>query len=126
MAYIFGFGDGILISFGIILVSIVLCILNGRSKGLSSVITYVIIAALFLATLFLWPIKSADEPTPIEQQKTDIVLIPRVVYLIFLPFFMIYLINLFVRHNLFNVVRTKSTVNRHGKPWLAEAKVKNS
>ena len=34
MAYILGFGDGILISFGIILGALLLCVVNGRSKGL--------------------------------------------------------------------------------------------
>lgn len=34
MAYFLGFGDGILISFGIICVAILLCIVYGRSKGL--------------------------------------------------------------------------------------------
>ncbi|EFP04987.1 hypothetical protein CRE_03300 [Caenorhabditis remanei] len=123
MAYILGFGDGILISFGIILGALLLCVVNGRSKGLPSVITYIIIAALLLLLLFWWPIKKADEPAVEQHEKTDIILIPRVIFLILLPFFTIYLINLYIRHNLFNVVRAESTSERHGHSWLMETKI---
>ncbi|CAO4383495.1 unnamed protein product [Caenorhabditis nigoni] len=125
MAYLFGLGDGILIALGIILVAVSLCIVNRRSKELSSILNYVFIATLLLLLLYWWPVKNVNEPPIDEQIKTDIILIPRIVFFIFLPFFLIYLINLYVRHDLFNIVRAQSTASRHAKPWLIEAKIRS-
>uniref|UniRef100_A0A1I7U0D5 Transmembrane protein n=1 Tax=Caenorhabditis tropicalis TaxID=1561998 RepID=A0A1I7U0D5_9PELO len=126
MGYLFGIGDGIWIGFGIILGSIGLCIVNGRSKGLPSVITYLLLAVFFLALLLWWPIKNIDEPPADEKTRTDMILIPRIIFLILLPIFTVYLINLYIKHNLFSIVRAESTADRHSKTWIADSKIKNT
>uniref|UniRef100_A0A8R1E8N8 Uncharacterized protein n=1 Tax=Caenorhabditis japonica TaxID=281687 RepID=A0A8R1E8N8_CAEJA len=125
MAYFLRFGDGILIGFGIIFISLVLCLVNGRSKGLPAVLTYTLIAFIFLAILLVWPIKGANELEIESSIKTDVIMIPRTILLCFFPFLLIYLAHLYVRYELLDVVRVRSTEGRHGQPWIVQTKIKN-
>lgn len=124
MASMFGIGDGIWLGLALILIAIGLSIVFGKSKGLPSVIAYLLLGVFALCVLFWWPIRSADEPPTDEKTKTDIVLFARVTIILFLPVLTLIFINLYVRHNLFNVVRAESTAHRHGEPWIVEAKIR--
>lgn len=90
-----------------------------------SVLVYLFIAVVFLGIFLSWPVKGPDEPEHDSQGKTDMIIFPRVIFLVLLPFFLIYLFSLYVRHNLFHVVRAQSTAHRHGKGWIIDAKIKN-